>query len=79
MEKNLEFNHYVTEILPPYGRLDDIYVGKDKKWALTHLKMRQGPLVNSSRSFYQNIKDFFKKFFIFLKKSLMFSHNYFYV
>ena len=30
---------------------------------------RQGALMNSSRSFHQNIKDFFKKFFIFLKKS----------
>ena len=33
------------------------------------MQMRQDPLVNSSKSFYQNIKDFFKKFFIFLKKS----------
>ena len=31
--------------------------------------MRQGALANSSKSFYQNIKDFFKKFFISLKKS----------
>ena len=31
--------------------------------------VRQGPLINSSRSFYQNIQRFFKKFFIFLKKS----------
>ena len=30
---------------------------------------RQDAFMNSSRSFYQNIKDFFKKFFIFLKKS----------
>ena len=30
---------------------------------------RQGAFMNSSRSFHQNIKDFFKKFFIFLKKS----------
>ena len=31
--------------------------------------MGQDPFVNSSKSFHQNIKDFFKKFFIFLKKS----------
>ena len=30
---------------------------------------RQGAFMNSSRSFHQNIKDFFKKLFIFLKKS----------
>ena len=29
---------------------------------------RQGAFMNSSRSFHQNIKGFFKKFFIFLKK-----------
>ena len=33
------------------------------------MQMRQGPLVNSSRSFHQNIKRFFKKFLMFLKKS----------
>ena len=31
--------------------------------------MRQGASLNSSRRIYQNIKDFLKKFFIFLKKS----------
>ena len=31
--------------------------------------MGQDTFVNSSKSFHQNIKDFFKKFFIFLKKS----------
>jgi hypothetical protein len=31
--------------------------------------MHQGALANSSKSFHQNIKDFFKKFFIFSKKS----------
>ena len=30
---------------------------------------RQGAFTNSPRSFHQNIKDFFKKLFIFLKKS----------
>ena len=39
------------------------------KCALTHLQMRQDTLINSSRSFHQNMKDFFKKFFIFFKKS----------
>ena len=33
------------------------------------MQMCQDALINSSRSFYQNIKDFFKKLFIFLKKS----------
>ena len=43
---------------------------------------RQDAFMNSSRSFRENIKDFFKKFFIFLKKSLhapnidSFSRNY---
>ena len=33
------------------------------------MQMHQGASVNSSKSFHQNIKDFFKKFFIFSKKS----------
>ena len=35
------------------------------KCALTHLQMCQDTQINSSRSFHQNIKDFFKKYFIF--------------
>ena len=42
---------------------------RQKKRALTNLQMHQGALINSSKSFYQNIKDFFKKFLMFLKKS----------
>jgi hypothetical protein len=42
---------------------------RQKKRALTNLQMHQGALANSSKSFYQNIKRFFKKFFIFSKKS----------
>ena len=42
---------------------------KDGKLALTILRICQGELINSSRSFHQNIKRFFKKLFIFLKKS----------
>ena len=34
------------------------------KRALTRLHVRQGPFVNSSKSFHQNIKAFFKNFFI---------------
>ena len=36
---------------------------------MTNTKTRQGASLNSSRRIYQNIKDFLKKFFIFLKKS----------
>ena len=42
------------------------------------MQMRQGALINSSKSFYQNIKDFFKKFFIFLKKSCQVFYNLFF-
>ena len=42
------------------------------KLSLTNNQIRQGEFINTSKSFHQNIKDFFKKFFIFLKKSLMF-------
>ena len=39
------------------------------KLSLTNNQIRQGEFINTSKSFHQNIKDFFKKFFIFLKKS----------
>ena len=42
------------------------------KLSLTNNRIRQREFINTSRSFHQNIKDFFKKFFIFLKKSLIF-------
>ena len=45
------------------------------KLSLTNNQIRQGEFINTSKSFHQNIKDFFKKFFIFLKKSLMFSNE----
>ena len=36
---------------------------------MTNFRMRQDEFTNSSRSFLQLIKDFFKNLFIFLKKS----------
>ena len=47
-----------TNILNNYGKL-----------SLTNNQIRQGEFINTSKSFHQNIKDFFKKLFIFLKKS----------
>ena len=41
---------------------------KTKKRVLTNLQIRQGALLNSSKSFYQNIKSFSEKLFIFSKK-----------
>ena len=35
------------------------------KLSLTNNEIRQGEFINTSKSFHQNIKDFFKKFFIF--------------
>ena len=40
-------------------------------------KIRLDESICSSRSFLQLVKSFFKKLFIFLKKSLMFLSNYF--
>ena len=39
---------------------------------------RQSAFTNPSRSFHQNIKDFFKKLFIFLKKSCQVFYNLFF-
>ena len=36
---------------------------------MTHIQMSQDAFFISSKSFLQNIKDFFKNLFIFLKKS----------
>lgn len=38
------------------------------KLSLTNNQIRQGEFINTSRSFHQNIKDFLKNLFIFLKK-----------
>ena len=53
------------------------YLRKGGKFSLTNKFARQGEFVDSSKSFLQLIKDFFKNLFIFLKKSLMFLSNYF--